>query len=240
MTPPPPVARVLARLRLSLLRPPPRGIPTVWKPGLALMVMPAPLTGPARVRRMNRVFVMAAFLLPPLPLQLLPPPFRQSLPPSLPLGPMLAVARVRALPVRELVPGLLDVAGGPIAVTPEQHRRVAEVVAPALVPPLPLHRLLPPQPLLLVCEAGPVTPMQSVPLASPRASHRPGLLRLGRPRIWRIFLWSLTQSTRCGNSFEPCPLKHSLGPLRSSPRNICVDRAMARFLTARSRLRPFE
>ena len=93
---------------------------------------------------------------------------------------------------------------------------------------------------VLVCEAGPVTPMQSVPLASPRASHRPGLLRLGRPRIWRIFLWSLTQSTRCGNSFEPCPLKHSLGPLRSSPRNICVDRAMARFLTARSRLRPFE
>jgi len=185
------------------------------------------------------MLVMAAFLLPPLPLQLLPPPFGPPPPPLLPLGPMLAGARVRAPPVRELVPGFLDVAGGPLAVAPEQQRRVAGVVAPALVPLLPLHRPLPPPPLLLVCETVPVTPMQPVPLASLRASHRPGLLRPGHPRFWRNFLWSLTQSTRCGHSFEPCPLKHSLGPLRSSPRNICVDRAMAKFLTARSRLRPF-
>ena len=141
--------------------------------------------------------------------------------------------------MRDLDPGRLAVAGGPLAVTPQQQRRVAGVVAPALVPSLPLHRPLPPPPLLLVCEAVPVTPMQPVPLASLRASHRPGLLRPGHPRIWRIFLWSLTQSTRCGRSYEPCPLKHSPGPLRSFPKSICVDRAMAKFLTALLRLRLF-
>ena len=234
------VARVLARLRLFLLRLPPRGIPAVRKPGLAPMVVPASLTRAARARRMNRVLVTTAFLLLPLPLQLLPSPFRPPLPPPLPLGPMLAVARTRALPVREVDPGLLDVAGATPAVAAEQQHRVAGVRAPALVPPPPLHRPSPPPPLQLVCEAVPVTPIQPVPLASLRASHRPGLLRPGQPQIWRIFLWFLTQSTRCGHSFEPCPLKHSLGPPRSSPRNICADRAMAKFLTARSRLRLFE
>ena len=239
---PPSLARVLARLRLVLLRLPSRGMLAARKPSLAPMVVLASLTRAARMRRMNRVLVTATFLLPPLPLQLLPPPLRPPLPPPPPLGPMLAVARARAPPVRELVPDPLDVVGGPLAVTPEQQRRVAGVAgvaAPALVPPLPLHRPLPPLPLLLVREAVPLTPMQPVPLASLRASHRPGLLRPGHPRIWRIFPWSLTRSTRCGHSFEPCPLKHSPGPLRSFLRNICVDHAMAKFLTALLRLRLF-
>lgn len=200
----------------------------------------SPLSSPARVKSPPPLEWVLAQMRP----SMLRLPLRRirALPhPALLLGPMPAVVRARTRLVRGVDPVFLGVAAaGPLAVVLEPQDRGEGAGAPALVPPPLLQRLsLPPPPLPLVCEVVPATPMQLVEHTSFRVNRRRGLLRPGHPRSWRIMPWSLTPSTQCGPFFGPCPLKRSPGPLRLFPRNICVNRAMARFLTARSRLRPF-